>query len=168
MPSTVKPSVKRASINRWQQSRLDLIADKKLRQKCEKLVATLNKRKRLEKRKAPSRPDLSAKNVLLKSVYRQTRKYIELGAMAVVDAAVMAVAQCKKVPADSFESFLLLVEACRANCDKADRNRIRLHARALSYANQKSVPPEYVIGFIHQEGGLKRIARVSLRKDKTG
>jgi len=43
---------------------------------------------------------------------------------------------------------------------KNDRNRARLIAKELQYADEHNVPPDYLIGFIHQVGGRKGIERL--------
>jgi hypothetical protein len=43
---------------------------------------------------------------------------------------------------------------------KTTRNKIRLISAELEYADKHNVPPKYLIGFLHQVGGSKRIQQM--------
>lgn len=60
---------------------------------------------------------------------------------------------------DPFFSVLLLVFSELGLTAKKDRNRARLMAKELRYADERNVPRKYLIGFIHQVGGRKGIER---------
>jgi len=47
---------------------------------------------------------------------------------------------------------------------KGDRNRLRLIAHELEYAAEHRVPPKFLIGFIHQNGGSKGIEKLRAAK----
>ena len=61
---------------------------------------------------------------------------------------------------NTFQVVLLRVFAELGMTTKNDRNRARLIAKELRYADESDVPSKYLIGFIHQVGGRKRIERL--------
>ncbi|CAH0356632.1 hypothetical protein SPH9361_04274 [Sphingobium sp. CECT 9361] len=48
---------------------------------------------------------------------------------------------------------------------KSTTNRIRIIARDLAYADHYDVPVQFLIGFIHQEGGSKRIEQMHVARN---
>jgi hypothetical protein len=52
---------------------------------------------------------------------------------------------------------LTLVHSYMGEITKSTRNTIRLHGYALDHALRAEVPVDFLIGFIHQEGGLRAI-----------
>jgi len=148
-------------------SRLNRIRDLELRRICEEVLSDLSARQERDKKRKPS-PAASARNFLLAEGYRNARRFLRQDKLAAVNEAVVAVAGCKVTPSDPFATFLLLFSALQGEVTKAARNQIRKQAIALAYAHRRKVPRRYLVGFIHQEGGLKRIVARHMKASRKG
>lgn len=146
---------------------LKLVRDVELRKVCQQVLSDLATRQARDKKRTPI-PAASARNYLLVASYREARKFVRKDNMAVVNDAVVAVARCKVAPSDPFATFLLLFSALQGEITKAARNQIRKQAIALAYAHRRKVPRWFLVGFIHQEGGLKRIVAKHMKASRKG
>lgn len=61
---------------------------------------------------------------------------------------------------ETWERVLTAIFARLGPITKAYRNRIRLMAHELQYADKNNVPSKYLIGFIYQAGGSKGVERI--------
>ena len=95
-------------------------------------------------------PATSAAGHLREATYRLGRK-LKNGELASPSGGSFA--------ASPFSFILTAVLAQVGEITKPIRNRIRLMARELDYADERNVPPKYLIGFIHQVGGSKWIQK---------
>lgn len=68
---------------------------------------------------------------------------------------------------DPFAMALEYLFRSRGPITRADRNQIRLISMELNFADQQNVPSKYLVGFIHQVGGRKRIQQLHKERDVT-
>lgn len=59
-----------------------------------------------------------------------------------------------------FQMVILTILAEGPGLTKAQRNAARLIGHELQYADEHNVPTKYLVGFIHQVGGRKRIEQL--------
>lgn len=150
------------------QQPIDSPEDAALSECLRKLRRGLRRRTEHFKQPAYQKPGNNAAGYLLKEAYRQTLKLLRQGKFDALRNAVPPTFRPKgKLAEIPFAWFLSLYFGRDGDIPKATRNRIRLHAIALSYAHQHNVPSKFVVGYILQVGGQKALAKEYVAAGKT-
>lgn len=140
----------------------DEVARQQLKTIVERIARAMARRERLAARGIYQTPVASAKGYSERQIYRQTRSLLR---RRMLDAAKAAwEAEWRGAPPGSidnpFAALIYAVMVARGQTEKKYMNRARILARALLYAHRQNVPVRYLIGFIHQIGGLKGMERM--------